>query len=146
MAKKSDTEEEAIKPTQIPLLNDIVTNQPRRKPIANKQVQKKPFLAGSGYGTADLFAADSEPLTPGDSHHNEAADKDVPGKGEGVEESTDQTLDKDQIQEQTSAVFDSLVESYPKEVLRHLRDELTSLLAELDSEPDSPVEKHPNQD
>ena len=115
----SDThQDQTAAPAQIPLLEDVVfhTSLPLKAPTR----KAKPSL-GPGESAprpTDLFGGTPEtavsgPLSP-----------DYPA--------TDIDQERTKVKSQASRVVDSLVEEYSAEIVRRLRDDLTTLLDELD--------------
>ena len=114
--KDSDSDGEKQHPAQIPLLEDVIYNtslpfprHPRRKKSDLTKQVKPPM-------TTDLFGGSPQTATSGPYSANYEAESLISAK----------------VKEHTSQVLDSLVQEYSEEIVRRLRDELSTLLDDLD--------------
>jgi hypothetical protein len=110
---------EVSAPSQVPLLDNIVFNTSLPLKVTTKK--PKPSL-GPGESVprpTDLFGGTPETATLGPLSAQYQA-HDIDGK-------------KTKVKAQASQVVDALVEEYSTEIVRRLKDELTTLLDELDT-------------
>lgn len=122
---ESDTDQgTASAPAQIPLLENVVFNT--SLPLKTPARIAKPSLAPgeSAPRPTDLFGGSPETALSGPlSSKYQALDIDE---------------ERRKVKSQASRVVDSLVEEYSAEIVRRLKDDLTTLLDELDTDnPDS---------
>lgn len=116
---EKDTETENV-PAQIPLLEGVVFHTHLPLPVRRRTKQKAP--------------------TGGEDHTNSPAPvtNDLFGRPPDItlnktsRSTQDHELETEKIKEHAARVIDSLVQEYSTEIVRRLRDELTSLLDNLD--------------
>ncbi|HIG39814.1 MAG: hypothetical protein ABGY96_11135 [bacterium] len=127
--KGKDTEPNAGRPAQIPLLEDVVfhtslpiPDPPRRRRANDHERQivapQMPDLFSGSPETAGM----KPPASTDPAHLN---------RNESDEEITEGI--KGELRQKTSTIIDSLVDEYSTEIVRRLRDELTSLLADMEN-------------
>lgn len=129
-------------PSQIPLLNDIVTDlsqKPKRRPRREKE-NLSLALDPEPPVTPDLFAdtlhRDTVPqggdATPTDRQANEPA----PADDEWLDDNPLAAVSGDDFQRQARELVDRFVAQHSEEILSKLRSELISLLEDLKAEDD----------
>ncbi len=117
MADNKDTKDEMI-PAQIPLLDDVAFHTSLPLPVKKRPVNHKPALSEPAPRATDLFGGANETEVSGSDMANSPA--------------VEQDTIRKQLEEKTSVVIDSLVQEYSDEIVRRLRDELSSILNDLD--------------
>ncbi|MBL4681098.1 MAG: hypothetical protein JKY88_10315 [Pseudomonadales bacterium] len=131
MTKKNDEEDKKNRetnPAQIPLLEDVIYNTSLSfTPQPKLKKPSQALDAASAPQITDLFGGSPETASSGPfSRHYEA-----------------ESVESAKIKQHTSHVIDSLVQEYSEEILRRLRDELSTILDDLslDPQPKPPEDK-----
>ncbi|MFT6433471.1 MAG: hypothetical protein ACJAVI_001513 [Candidatus Azotimanducaceae bacterium] len=120
--EKVSDEHQRTLPSQIPLLEDVISNLTVKTESANKTAVKKKKA------TPDIDPLD-KPLAMdlfGDPIHSYA-----------VHTENTHYIDPDELHSQATQVVNSLVKEYSHEIVRRLRNELTSVLNDLTEEKNS---------
>ena len=110
---------EVSAPSQVPLLDNIVFNTSLPLKVTTKKPKPSLRPGESVPRPTDLFGGTPETATLGPLSAQYQA-HDIDGK-------------KTKVKAQASQVVDALVEEYSTEIVRRLKDELTTLLDELDT-------------
>lgn len=133
---KPDTAGEYTQPSQIPLLDDVVSEgkpvrRRRRKTREEKNLEID--LNPEPPETGDLFDDLDASTTPTD----ESARRDLTDDLSAVDSTEDAATPSQaghSLRSQADAVVDRLVKEYARDMIHRLRDELTQLLDELDED------------
>lgn len=145
---QEDGEQDDIKPSQIPLLDDVVFDSslafkpPRRKP---KRENYSLDLNADPPRVLDLFSGEPAPLAgaeePSGEEKNDKDERDDGEKDERDERAATSVQPPSPVQraesmirEEADRMVDNLVQEYSQEIVRRLRDELTALLDDLEAD------------
>ena len=125
--KGKDTESNAGRPAQIPLLEDVVfhTSLPLRDPPRRRRADD-PEQQIAGPLSQDLFGI------PSNKEHLSGAQQDQTQEKTEPDEEIIEGI-KGELRHKTSSIIDSLVDEYSTEIIRRLRDELTLLLTDMEN-------------
>lgn len=126
--RQDDGEQGDIKPSQIPLLDDVVFDSslalkpPRKKP---KRENYSLDLNPDPPRVLDLFSGEPAPLADAEETSDAGKASPAPSAAERAES---------MMRAEATRMVDNLVQEYSQEIVRRLRDELTSLLDDLQSD------------
>ena len=138
MVDNEDTDAN-VSPSQIPLLEDVFNaSLPNPAPPKRRRAEDHNETVTTAAQTADLFAdpaATASKASQSDIYSATLDPKTVDPETLDPETLDEETVEavKGKLRQKTESIIDSLVEEYSVEILRRLRNELTSVLDDLEN-------------